>query len=1167
MQLNGLIQSSQTNQRSVSTLLDPLVRLPLQKEAESNDAFKASKESVRFGSQTPSPESQVQLFEELIRQKYPHIKALEPFQREGVQILAKGDSLLVAAPTGSGKTLIPEFLVQRALNHSSLLQSKRLVYTLPRKAVLNEKYEKFAEIYGEENVGLMTGDVTQNRDAPILFMTAEVWQNILTAPEKNLDLLHSVQTAVPDELHFIGDEDRGTTWEEAIILTPNQIQQVYLSASIGNAPVIVEWLNELRERNRQEGPLLPLDSSKTPWKSRLVGGLSTLAGKLGVKPSLGSGEATSPKVVKLIQADERPVPLRHMFLGRSKNGSPTLIEIFERDQGQQDQVKALRLAIENQTTMLEEKQNAYKKLRQSRQRHIDTHLSQRNLEEIERLKQEIHTLKQNARTLRGQWLSHLIRRTSKALQDVSDKHQKIEQTLIEKHLDKSKIKGEADFINSLKSLNGLKEKIRSLKRQYRNESFQVQEQFPSVQYLNNPQKRIQQMEEEITQYDYQYSLLEEALQKETQQLSDQWHSLQNEKDSSGQPLINFKTMQKELSDLQSELNATTNQLKALQKREFEFKLTYAKKKLAGYQRELENLKNKTDRPGGQAQQIRRTEQSIERQESRVKALEREAELSLTLPPLTKTFKQAFQTTRQLNSQEAPNVLEVVGLLQRENGSRSHNLLPALFVIYSRDGCRRKALKLAEALSDEPLTEEHQQWSPKKLRPLVTQDEKDAIEEVIQEFIQPNRFPELREEQMVETLDAEGKLVKQKVQTDSDVLRWARKGVAAHHAGMLPSEKKLVETLLDQGLLKVVFGTDTLAVGLDAPFRTVVQFSYERVGEMIDSSTLIQTGGRAGRKGKHEEGFYILPYTKTGLETPLESPKKPVTLQEERSAFIDMITEPALPIQSQLKLSTYQILNLLNRNETDVVEKLIQRSLAVFQARKEQEKLLAENPDNTTEVEDPSSRFVNSYHRIRSSLFREGFLDAKNRLTRRGKIASEIPGQNHLLLAKALEQGVLQELDAYHLITLLSTMVNKPVEELGEVNQLDSREEGDENTKESYPFDLALNKLRQLSRNSYEHAQREVGGFLPVPFINMKHVDVIRHWIRDTSHWGSIQNHPERGAIFNAIRRTENMLKHIQTASEHLEMSPLERKTFNKTLAHARKRVNGPVIKRLKSPRT
>ncbi|MFT4040509.1 MAG: DEAD/DEAH box helicase [Thermomicrobiales bacterium] len=160
--------------------------------------------------------------------------ALDGFQREAIGALLHGDSVMVAAPTGTGKTVVAEFGVWDAFKRTG-----RVIYTTPIKALSNQKYRDLRAVYGDE-VGLLTGDVSENRDARVVVMTTEVLRNMLLQTPWDLD---NVDTVIFDEIHYLADPERGTTWEEAIILCPDHVQLICLSATINNAAEIADWIS------------------------------------------------------------------------------------------------------------------------------------------------------------------------------------------------------------------------------------------------------------------------------------------------------------------------------------------------------------------------------------------------------------------------------------------------------------------------------------------------------------------------------------------------------------------------------------------------------------------------------------------------------------------------------------------------------------------------------------------------------------------------------------------------------------------------------------------------------------------------------------------------------------------------------------------------------------
>jgi superfamily II RNA helicase len=162
---------------------------------------------------------------------------LDAFQQEAVAAVEAGESVLVAAPTGAGKTVVAEYAVERALE-----TGQRVIYTAPIKALSNQKFRDFRSRYGDQ-VGIMTGDVTINGDAPALIMTTEIFRNALFSEGGRFD---DAKYLIFDEVHYINDLERGTVWEESIIFAPPTMQLVCLSATMPNVQELADWIGSVR---------------------------------------------------------------------------------------------------------------------------------------------------------------------------------------------------------------------------------------------------------------------------------------------------------------------------------------------------------------------------------------------------------------------------------------------------------------------------------------------------------------------------------------------------------------------------------------------------------------------------------------------------------------------------------------------------------------------------------------------------------------------------------------------------------------------------------------------------------------------------------------------------------------------------------------------------------
>ena len=178
---------------------------------------------------------------------------LDAFQRRAISAVVAGRSVLVSAPTGTGKTLIADYLVEQAV-----AAGRRVVYTAPIKALSNQKFDEYCALCGEDKVGLLTGDIAIRPEAPLCIMTTEILRNqLITGDERLTDLAW----VVFDEIHYISS-DRGIAWEESIILLPKGVRILGLSATIGNLDALAGWMEETTgapvERVRENRRAVPL---------------------------------------------------------------------------------------------------------------------------------------------------------------------------------------------------------------------------------------------------------------------------------------------------------------------------------------------------------------------------------------------------------------------------------------------------------------------------------------------------------------------------------------------------------------------------------------------------------------------------------------------------------------------------------------------------------------------------------------------------------------------------------------------------------------------------------------------------------------------------------------------------------------------------------------------
>ena len=184
---------------------------------------------------------------------------LDDFQKEACNFIDEEKSVVVCAPTGAGKTVIAEHAINNALKNGT-----RIFYTTPLKALSNQKYYDFGEKYGQDKVGLLTGDTSINRNAQIVIMTTEVFRNMLYGTNFGsvTDNMKDVKYVVLDEVHYMNDEQRGTVWEESIIYCPTNVQIIALSATVANAQELTDWINTVHSKTE----LVDTDFRPVPLK-------------------------------------------------------------------------------------------------------------------------------------------------------------------------------------------------------------------------------------------------------------------------------------------------------------------------------------------------------------------------------------------------------------------------------------------------------------------------------------------------------------------------------------------------------------------------------------------------------------------------------------------------------------------------------------------------------------------------------------------------------------------------------------------------------------------------------------------------------------------------------------------------------------------------------------
>ena len=242
--------------------------------------------------------------------------ALDDYQLEACTAVEAGSGVLVAAPTGAGKTVVGEFAV-----HLALARGRKCFYTTPIKALSNQKYRDLVTTYGADRIGLLTGDASVNSEADVVVMTTEVLRNMIYASSRTLENLGFV---VMDEVHYLADRFRGPVWEEVILGLAESVQVVALSATVSNAEEFGDWLREVRGAvdvvvsERRPVPLFQHVLAGT----RLV---DLFAHEAPTARALPGGRAdVNPELVKLAQQDARTRDDARRPRGRSGRGKTTV---------------------------------------------------------------------------------------------------------------------------------------------------------------------------------------------------------------------------------------------------------------------------------------------------------------------------------------------------------------------------------------------------------------------------------------------------------------------------------------------------------------------------------------------------------------------------------------------------------------------------------------------------------------------------------------------------------------------------------------------------------------------------------------------------------------------------------------------------------------------------
>ncbi|WP_120336977.1 DEAD/DEAH box helicase [Cryobacterium soli] len=255
---------------------------------------------------------------------------LDSFQLAAGASLEAGNSVLVAAPTGAGKTVVAEFAIFLAMQQPTA----KVFYTAPMKALSNQKFQELVAEYGADQVGLLTGDTNVNAGARIVVMTTEVLRNMLYADS---DLLSNLAFVIMDEVHYLADRFRGAVWEEVIIHLPQSVRMVSLSATVSNAEEFGDWLQAVRGDTdvivSEERPV-PLDQHVLV-KSKML--------DLFDSSGLAATHRVNPELVRLAQSGGRPVLDRSAGRGRGSSRDRFHHQRAGAESGRMDRAEIVRL--------------------------------------------------------------------------------------------------------------------------------------------------------------------------------------------------------------------------------------------------------------------------------------------------------------------------------------------------------------------------------------------------------------------------------------------------------------------------------------------------------------------------------------------------------------------------------------------------------------------------------------------------------------------------------------------------------------------------------------------------------------------------------------------------------------------------------------------------------